>query len=187
MTCDRLIGNRRAARRPTSRCTGASSAGAALRQQVVPETDPLDPPRRDPEDRRRSAGGRILAHGILVLDAVGLAPHRLGRHPADVRLRGQVAAIIVPGFTRQFAGEGAELLDGRRPAVLRIWRLRGLPAQAGYRSWRACRTIQLPDHRSIIAVASGRDGAPGAEPPAPSTHAATTFFARSRPAVLAAR
>lgn len=44
-----------------------------------PETDALDPPRPDPEDRCRSAGGRILEHGILILDAVGLVHHRPGR------------------------------------------------------------------------------------------------------------
>ena len=155
-----------------------------------------------------------------------------------------------------FAGEGAELLDGRHPVVLRSWRLLGSTGRAGYclggpapRCNRpiidsssphlrdrppyraAAATVIAEDTHPLLRFATsrslgrptlgsppgrcpatlsgpvahpgrmlrppfsaspplatpGRGGAPGAEPPAPSTHAATTFAARSKPAVLASR
>ena len=68
---------------------------------------------------------RIFEHLIFMLDGVSLLHHHLSGLPANIRLRSQPAAIVVPGFTRQFAGQSAEFLDGRHEVVTRVWVVRG--------------------------------------------------------------
>ena len=64
---------------------------------------------------------RIFKRIIFTLDRVRLIHHRSGGSPANIRLRGQLTALVVPSFASQFTGQGAELLDGRHDVVLGAW------------------------------------------------------------------
>ena len=49
----------------------------------------------------------IFEDSILTLDGICLFHHDCGGFSADMRLRSQVSAVIIPGFTGQFTGYGA--------------------------------------------------------------------------------
>ena len=99
----------------------------------------------------------------------------------DVRLRGQAAAIIFPSLARQFAGEGAELLDGRHPVVLTIWRFAGV-----YRAGGVPVLADLPDetiapssiHHRRIDATHPPDRTTGEDCPSPRTHPSTPRIRR---------
>ena len=86
----------------------------------------------------------ILDDGILTLDRVSLLHYRLGGLPADMGLRGQVVALVVPSFARPDRGPSARSFSGGRH-----WWSSGLDGRVRLK-------IPSPHHRSISASAHHR-------------------------------
>lgn len=129
-----------------------------------------------------SSGARrpISKHLVFALDGFSLRHHNVGGLSANMRLSGQPAAIMVPGFACQFAGQIAKLFDGSHECLPGLgWGRWGsddrMPSSSIHH--RASGVARAPRPRRAAGGPAGRSPHPG-RPTSPKDHARTDVSRR---------
>ena len=106
---------------------------------------------------------RIVEHRVFKLDGIRLLHHCCGRFPANMCLRGEAAAIMVPSVASQFSGQGAKFVDGRQ-AGSPLRGLGGRPSEDTMASSSIHQRCPLPSRgpRSLSPLAGIAEAVPDA-------------------------